>query len=81
MILALASGGDGAGPRGRLLVVDAFVSGKLVGAAGQGPLEEVFDVTYVSRDEGRRIVDAGNASALLILPAGLQEALVGEGTD
>ena len=62
MILALASGGNGAGPRGRLLAVDAFVSGKLVGAAGQGPLEEVFHVTYVSRDEGRRIVDAGDAS-------------------
>ncbi len=80
MILALASGGNGAGARGRLLAVDAFVSGKLVGAAGQGPLAEVFHVTYVSRDEGRRIVDAGDANALLVPPAGLQEALVGEGT-
>lgn len=82
MIVALSSGGDGAGPRGRLLVADedeSFVSGMLAGAAGQGPLGELFDVTPVDRDEGRRIVDAGDASALLILPAGLQEAVLGEG--
>ncbi len=81
MIVALSSGGDGAGPRGRLLVADedeSFVSGMLAGAAGQGPLGELFDVTPVDRDEGRRIVDAGDASALLILPAGLQEAVLGE---
>ena len=82
MILALSSGGDGAGPRGRLLIAnedDSFVSGLLVGAAGQGPLGELFDVTRVDREEGRRLVDAGEASALLILPAGLQEAVLGEG--
>lgn len=83
LILALSSGGDGAGPRGRMLIVNedgSFVSGLLAGAAGQGPLGELFDVTQVDRDEGRRIVDAGEASALLILPAGLQEAVLGEGT-
>ena len=83
MILTLSSGGDGAGPRGRLLVVDeddSFASGLLAGAAGQGPVGELFDVTHVDRDEGRRIVDAGDASALLILPAGLQAAVLGERT-
>ena len=44
MVVALSSGGDGAGPRGRLLVADedeSFVSGMLAGAAGQGPLGEL----------------------------------------
>ena len=83
MIMALSTGGDGAGPRGRLLVADeddSFVSGLLAGAAGQGPLGELFEVTQVDPDEGRRVVDDGDASALLILPAGLQDAVLGEGT-
>ena len=90
MGLPLAIGGlivliyaGGASPRGRLLVADedeSFLSGLVGGAAVQGPVAELFDVTPVDVEEGRRIMDAGDASALVVLPAGLQEAVLGEGT-
>ena len=90
MGLPLAIGGlivlinaGGASPRGRLLVADedeSFLSGLVGGAAVQGPIAELFDVQPVDREEGRRILDAGDASALVVLPAGLQEAVLGEGT-
>jgi hypothetical protein len=82
-LIVLVSGGEGGTPRGRLLVADedeSLLSGLLGGAAVQGPVAQLFDVTPVDRDEGRRIMDAGDASALVILPAGLQEAVLGEGT-
>ena len=81
-LIVLVSGGGGGSPRGRLLVADedeSFLSG-LVGGAVQGPASELFDVMPVDVDEGRRILDAGDASALVVLPPGLQEAVLGEGT-
>ena len=59
---------------------ESFLSSAIGGTAVQGPIAELFDVTPVDRDEGRRIMDAGDASALVILPAGLQEAVLGRGT-
>ena len=81
-LIVLVSGGGGS-PRGRLLVADedeSFLSNAIGGAAVQGPIAELFDVTPVDRDEGRRLMDAGGASALVILPAGLQDAVLGRGT-
>ena len=82
LIVLVTAGGEGS-PRGRLLVADedeSFLSGLVGGAAVQGPMAELFDVTPVDRDEGRRVMDAGDASALVVLPAGLQDAVLGEGT-
>ncbi len=59
---------------------ESVLSGLIGGAAVQGPVAQLFDVTPVERDEGRRMMDAGDASALVILPPGLQEAVLGEGT-
>lgn len=81
LIVLIYAGGDS--PRGRLLVADedeSFLSNAIGGAAVQGPLAQLFDVTPVDREEGRRILDAGDASALVILPDGLQEAVLGDGT-
>ena len=81
-LIVLVSGDGGSSPRGRLLVADedeSFLSG-LIGGAVQGPAAELFDVTPVDVDEGRRLMDTGDASALIILPPGLQEAVLGEGT-
>ena len=81
-LIVLVSGSGGS-PRGRLLVADedeSFLSSAIGGTAVQGPIAELFDVTPVDRDEGRRIMDAGDASALVILPAGLQDAVLGRGT-
>ena len=81
-LLVLINSGDGGTPRGRLLVVDedrSFVSALIAGIPSRGELAELFDVVHVERDEGRRLIDAGEATALLILPAGLQGAFVGRG--
>lgn len=81
-LLMLINSGDGGAPRGRLLVVDedrSFVSGLIAGVPTRGELAELFDVVHVERDEGRRLIDAGEATALLVLPAGLQGAFAGKG--
>ena len=81
-LLVLINSGDGGTPHGRLLVVDedrSFVSGLIAGVPSQGGMAELFDVVHVERDEGRRLIDAGEATALLILPAGLQGAFAGKG--
>lgn len=81
-LLVLINSGDGGTPRGRLLVVDedrSFVSGVIAAIPTQGEMAELFDVVPVERTEGRRLMDAGEATALLILPAGLQSAFAGTG--
>ena len=81
-LLVLINSGDGGTPRGRLLVVDedrSSVSGLIAGVPTRGELAELFDVVHVERDEGRRLIDASEATALLILPAGLQDAFAGYG--
>ena len=81
-LLVLINSGDGGTPRGRLLVVDedrSFVSGVIAAIPARGEMAELFDVVHVERAEGRRLIDAGEATALLILPAGLQGAFVGKG--
>ena len=81
-LLVLINSGDGGTPRGRLLVVDedrSFASALIAGIPTQGDLAELFDVVPVERDEGQRLIDAGEATALLILPAGLQGGFVGNG--
>ena len=81
-LLVLINSGDGGAPHGRVLVADedrSFVSGLITGIPSQGGLAEVFDVVNVERDEGRRLIDDGEATALLILPAGLQSAFAGHG--
>ena len=81
-LLVLINSGDGGTPHGRVLVVDedrSFVSGLIGGIPKQGGMAELFDVVQVERDEGQRLIDAGEATALLILPAGLQGAFVGNG--
>ena len=81
-LLVLINSGDGGAPHGRVLVADedrSFVSGLIAGIPSQGGMAEVFDVVNVERDEGRRLIDDGEATALLILPAGLQGAFAGIG--
>ncbi len=82
LLVLISSGDDGGTPRGRLLVVDedrSFVSGLIAGIPARGELAELFDLVHVERGEGQRRIDAGEATALLILPAGLQGAFVGRG--
>lgn len=73
--------GDGVAPRAKVLVVDqdaSLLSGLLAGSGGRAG--NVLDVETVTSDDGRRRIDAGEASALLVIPAGFQDAVLEQGT-
>ncbi|MBD3386016.1 ABC transporter permease subunit [candidate division KSB1 bacterium] len=55
---------------------DSFVSQFLLGAFGRGELGELFSLTPVDSGRGRARMDAGKASALLIIPLGLGDSLL-----
>ncbi len=78
-LLGLISG-DGKPPTAHLLVKDlaeSMLSGFLVTAFGQGPLENmVVTETVADTTEGRRRMDAGKASGFLIIPEGFGKALL-----
>jgi ABC-type Na+ efflux pump permease subunit len=77
-LLVLVFGGD-ARPRARLLVDDrdGSLAGRLLtGGFTQGPLAEIVEVEGVETDEGFRRMEDGDASALLVIPAGFGEALL-----
>src|SRR5688572_17544753 len=68
-------------PRARVLLVDqdnTTISGLLPTAVRQG--NTPIDIEEVSLDEGRRRIGAGDATALLIVPAGFQNAVTGSGS-
>jgi ABC-type multidrug transport system permease subunit len=77
-LLVLMFGGE-SNPTAKLLVVDhdQSLAGRLVtGAFQQGPLAEIVDVEAVGLDEGRRRIDDGDASGLLVIPEGFGRALL-----
>jgi ABC-2 type transport system permease protein len=79
VILTVIFGPSDARPHGTLLVVDedgSFGATLLTGAFSQGPLGKMITVEKVGLAEGRRRIDKGDASALLIIPAGFSKALV-----
>lgn len=81
-LLTLVGGGDDTVPKARLLLVDedaTFVSGFVLSNATSGPLARYLEVERVSLADGRARIDAGDATALLILPRGFQAAVLGEG--
>jgi hypothetical protein len=81
-LLGLVAGGaSGPSPRAKLLVADqddSFVSRLLLGAASSEQASGFLDPERVALDEGRRRIDAGDASALLVVPAGFGRALLEE---
>jgi len=69
--------GREATPQGRLLVSDedkTFLSNVLTGAFSREPLSKMLLVEQVGREQGRTRIDNGDASALLIIPQGFQDA-------
>lgn len=81
-ILSLLSGGrEGPKPQALVLVVDeddSFVSGLLVGALSQDRVGGVMRAETVELEAGRRRVQDGEASALLVIPDGFGEAVLAE---
>jgi ABC-type multidrug transport system permease subunit len=72
----VTGGGDQVTPRARVLLVDqddTVVSGLLTSAAGGG---DFVDLETVTLDEGRRRIDAGEGSALVVIPRGFQDAVL-----
>lgn len=81
MITTMMDGGDGAKPHGILLLVDqddSLLSGLVAGAYTSGELGELISVEKVSLEEGNARIDAGDGSALLIIPAGFGDAFLNE---
>jgi len=77
MLTALFGGGSSPTPHGRLLVADqdeTVLSGFLTGSFDRGPMAKMITVERVERGEGRRRLDRGDGSALLIIPKGFAEA-------
>ncbi len=79
LILVLIFGRGDPRPNGKLLVADedgGFGAMLLTSAFTQGPLGNMITVEKVKREEGRRRMDKGNASALLIIPKDFTTALL-----
>ncbi|MFQ5670635.1 MAG: ABC transporter permease [Acidobacteriota bacterium] len=70
---------DGGLPRIKILLVDhdqKFLSGFLSNAGGNPQFQEQFDLVNVEEeDEARRMMEDGEASALLIIPEGFTDDL------
>lgn len=78
-LVTLVFGGGQATPQGRLLVADedgTVLSQALTGAFSRGPLSKMLVLETTGREEGRRRMDRGDASALLIVPKGFQDAFL-----
>src|SRR5438477_6096968 len=81
-LITLAMGGvDRAPPSAHLLVADedgGVLSGLLARAFGQESRGQFVRVEEVKRDEGRARIDRGEATALLVIPAGFGQAVLNE---
>ena len=74
-------GGDGGVPKAHLLVADlddSFVSNLVAGSGDQEGAAQFMNIEQVGLEEGRERIDAGRASALLILPEGFGDAVLKE---
>lgn len=69
--MVFGSGGEQTLPQVKILAVDndqSLVSGFMLGALTQGELNELIVLEEVEELEGRKLLDGGKASALLIIP-------------
>ena len=74
-LLSFINSDDAAPPRATVLVVDeddTFSSGLLLTALERAP---TMELKTVSIDEGRRRIDDGDATALLVVPKGFEQAV------
>ncbi|NNK32717.1 MAG: ABC transporter permease [Xanthomonadales bacterium] len=79
LITSLVDGGDGVKPKGLLLIADqdeTVLSGFVSSAYTQGELAELITVEPVTAEDGRKRIDAGEASGFLVIPAGFTDAFL-----
>jgi ABC-type multidrug transport system permease subunit len=81
-LFILALGGDsGPAPQVHLLVADedgGFLSRMLIGAMQQGRAGDILRAEKVNQEIGRRRMDHGEASALVVIPKGFSLAVLKE---
>lgn len=80
VILTLVFGPGGARPNGKLLVADqdgGVGATLLTNVFSQGTLAKMLTIEKVANEEGRRRIEKGDASALLIIPSGFTSAFLG----
>ncbi len=79
-LFSLMSGSDGnAKPSGILLITDnddSFLSQMFVRTFSQGPLDDMFTLKKVKKDEGQTIMSAGDASVWLTIEKGFTQNFV-----
>src|SRR5437016_11307218 len=78
LILTLTFGRGPTRPHGVLLIADedgGFAATVLSGAFSQGTLGEMITVEKINREQGRKRMDKGDGSALLIIPKGFSTAV------
>ncbi len=77
--VVFGSGGESVKPQVHLLVADqdnSFASRLLLGSLGQGPMVDLFKTERIEEEEGLRRIEAGDASALLVIPPSFGEKLL-----
>lgn len=78
-LMALVFGSnDGAPPKAIVLLVDEddSILGQLLGGAAQSGNAGFIDLEHVTREEGLAKMDAGEASAMVVLPPGFSQAVL-----
>jgi ABC-type multidrug transport system permease subunit len=78
-LITVVFGGGQATPQGRLLVADedkTLLSQALMSAFSREPLSKMLVIETTGREQGRRRMDHGDASALLVIPSGFQNAFL-----
>jgi ABC-type multidrug transport system permease subunit len=79
VMMSLVFGRGQAVPQGRLLVADedhSLASNLLLGVFTRDPLDRMLLVEKVAQADGRARINRGDGSALLIVPAGFQDAFL-----
>ncbi len=77
-LVSLISGNGSPRPQGTLLVADqdnTVASGAILGPFRREPLSGMIQMESVPEPNGRRRLDAGHASALLVIPRGFGQAI------
>jgi ABC-type multidrug transport system permease subunit len=77
-LMTLAFGGSDAAPKALVLLADEGTSilGRLTGGVSSSEAGQYLAIERVTAEEGRRRLDAGEGSALVILPKGLTDAVI-----
>ncbi len=76
LLMSLLSSGNGPVLKAHLLLVDldqSFLSRLIASGGGQGQLGEMLQIETMNATDGRKKIDAGEASALLTIPQGFQD--------